>query len=234
MKKKIVYPVFFLLSIAVITSFTSCKKIGDTVPDIEPSSADEVSYMAQEQGICVMSACRMTADAEDTSLGNTEDVAGIVVFNDSEKTLQYAEITAHFSDGVTHMYKISTLPPGEACFVAEESNAPYRELATGFFGYEIKNVAFFAEEPSVHGDKLQFSGADGIINLKNISDSDISDNIIVYYKDYKDSHLASGITYRVTVEGGLKAGEIKQVRASHYTKNGSIIMFAQFVPTEVS
>lgn len=234
MKKKNNIIACLLICILLAVCFSSCGDKNSPDAVVEPESENEVSYLAQEQGICVMSACRMTPDTESASLSHQEDIAGIVVYNDSEKTLQYAEITALFSDDTVHMYKISTLPPGEACFVSEENNAPYRELTTGFFGFEINNVAFFSREPSVHEDKLQFSGADGILNIKNISEADITDNIIVYYKDYKDSHLASGITYRVTVEGGLKAGEVKQVRASHYTQNESIIMFAQFISAEVS
>ncbi len=234
MKKRITELLCFILSITAVFFFSSCNK-NDITPDKqEPVSDDNISYMAESQGICVMSACRMESDTEDASLAVSEDIAGIVVLNKSDKTLQYAEITATFSDGTTHMYKISTLPPGEACFVAEENKLPYRELTTGFFGFEINNVAFFTEEPSVYADKLQFSGADGILNIKNISDSDITENIVVYYKDYENSHLASGVTYRVTVEGGLKAGEIKQVMSSHYRQNASMIMFVQLVPAEVS
>lgn len=234
MKKKNNIFACFLICISLSMCFSSCSFNSESDSVVEPESENEISYIAQEQGICVMSTCRMTPDIESASLSYQEDIAGIVVYNDSEKTLQYAEITAQFSDDIVHIYKISTLPPGEACFVSEENNSPYRELTTGFFGFEINNVAFFTEEPSVYADKLQFSGAEGILNIKNISDDNITENIVVYYKDYKDSQLASGITYRVTVEGGLKAGEIKQVVASHYTQNESIIMFAQFVSAEVS
>lgn len=231
--KRIVVSV--LIAVTLFTClffFSGCNPaIPDT--DTEIQSEAHVSYMAEEQGICVMSACRMKPDEEGASFSGNEDTAGIVVCNNSDKTLQYAEITASFSDGASHLYKISTLPPGEACFVAEEYNSPYRELATGFFGFEIRNIAFFLEEPSVYSDRLQFSGTDGILNVKNISEADIADDIIIYYKDYTDSHLASGKTYRVTVKGGLLSGEIKQIAANHYRQNGSMIMMVQLVSSEV-
>ena len=97
-----------------------------------------------------------------------------------------------------------------------------------------KNVAYFTEEPSLYTDKFQFSGSDGIINIKNISGSNITEDIVVYYKDYEDAQLSSGRTYRVTISGGLNAGEIKQVIASHYKQGRSILMFVQIVPAEVS
>lgn len=233
MKKKITALMFVVIVFAAVFCFSACKKTEDTtVP--EQTSADELSYIAAEQGICVLSAYRIKADTEGTSLSDSDDAAGIIVYNDSSKTLQYAEIVASFQGDITHIYKITTLPPGESCFVAEENNAPYRELTDGFFGFDFKSIAFFAEEPSIHSDKFQFSGADGILNIKNISDSDITDNIVVYYKDYANTQLSSGKTYRVTVEGGLKSGEIKQLAAAHYKQSGSIIMFVQLVPQEVS
>ncbi len=233
MKKKIATFLCLVLVFAAVFCFTSCKK-EDELTGPEPTSADELSYMASEQGICVLSSCRLKPDSEGTSLSHNDDVAGIIVCNESSKTLQYAEIVATFQGGITHIYKVTTLPPGETCFVEEESYAPYRETDTGFFGFEIKKVAFFTEEPSIHSDKFQFSGADGILNIKNISDGDITDTVVVYYKDYKETQLSSGKTYRVIIEGGIKKGEMKQLIASHYMQNASIIMFVQLVPQEVS
>ena len=232
MSRKITSAIVVIMAFLCLLSLTSCK--GEVQSDgIEILSQSEASYMAEAQGICVMSACRMQNN-EDASASAQEDVAGIVVCNNSDKTLQYAEITASFSDGATYIYKLTTLPPGKACLVEEASLSPYRELTEGFGGFTINNVAFFLEEPSVHSDKLQFSGADGILTVKNISDADITEDIVIYYKDYKDSQLASGKTYRVTVQGGLAKGEITQIMAGHYKQNGSMIMLVQLVSSEVS
>lgn len=233
MNRKIASAIVVSVLFLCLFSLSACKS--NVQPGIDENlSQSELSYIAQEQGICILSTCRMQPDEELVSLSGQEDAAGIVVLNNSDKTLQYAEITATFSDGTIYLYKLSTLPPGETCFVEEEAASPYRELSEGFSGFNINNIAFFLEEPSVHSDKLQFSGADGVLTVKNISDADITDNIVIYYKDYKDSQLASGKTYRVTVKEGLAKGEITQIAAAHYKQNASIIMFVQFVPSEVS
>ena len=232
MSRKITSAIVVIMAFLCMLSLSACN--GNVQSDgIEILSQEETSYMAESQGICVMSACRMQPDEEALSSGQ-EDAAGIVVLNNSDKTLQYAEITATFSDGTAYIYKLSTLPPGAECFVEEASLSPYRELTEGFSGFDINNIAFFTEEPSVHSDKLQFSGADGILTVKNISDADITDDIVIYYKDYKDSQLASGKTYRVTVQGGLAKGEITQIMAGHYKLNGSMIMLVQLVSSGVS
>ena len=54
----------------------------------------------------------------------------------------------------------------------------------------------------------------------------------IYYKDDENGLLASGITYRVTVEGGLAADAITQVMAKHYVPENSMIMFVDFVSPE--
>lgn len=223
----------FVLCLAVIFSFAACDSETTTDTDESPTYVTP-EVQADEQGIRVVESFAIKSDSEDETSGAYSDVAGILVYNGTDKTLQYAEIYATFSDGAVYSYKVTTLPPGEYCQVAEDNMQNFRETGTGFFGYEIRNVAFFAQEPSVYSDRFQFSGADGILNIKNISDSDITEDIIVYYKDYEDSMLSSGVTYRVTVSGGLASGEIKQVVANHYKHDGSIVMFVQMAASEVS
>ncbi len=214
-----------ILIIAVIFTFSSCKSQPDEEPSTQAEIVSEITvpHIPEVMGISVSSAL---------SLEN--GVAGIVVVNNALKTLQYAEIKASFPGGIEHLYKVTTLPPGESCIVAEENGALYLDNNAGFFGYDISKEAYFTEEPTVHSDKFEFSGADGIINIKNVSGKDISENIVVYFKDYKDAQFTSGKTYRVTFEDGLAKDEIKQMPAGHYKNGESIIMFVQIVSSEVS
>lgn len=188
---------------------------------MEIESVNEISYMADFQGIKVMSAC------------NADGVAAVVILNDTDKTLQYIKFTETFPDGTVYSYSASTVPSGRTCTVLEDNSGAY----IGFDGtapqWQAVNVAFFTEEPSAYSDKLEYVGSDGILTVKNISDEDIVDNIVIYYKDYVDSQFTSGVTYRVTVSGGLKSGEMTQVQAQHYVSDKSIIMFTQFVSAEV-
>ena len=50
--------------------------------------------------------------------------------------------------------------------------------------------------------------------------------ILVYYKNYIGGIYYGGITYRLRVEGGLKAGEIRQGSAAHFNTNNSTVVFA--------
>ena len=46
-----------------------------------------------------------------------------------------------------------------------------------------------------------------MLNVPNISDEDIPGDVVVYYKHASADMLYGGITYRVTISGGIKAGE---------------------------
>ena len=162
--------------------------------------------------------------SETTENGN---VSAVIIKNTTDKTLQYSALTENFSDGTVYSYTASTIPPGEICIVTEDSESPFKDNSPSTFS--DKAVAFFQQEPSVYNDTLQYVGANSILTVKNKSDKDITENIVIYYKDYAESRFTSGVTYRVTIEGGLKSGEIKQIPAKHFVNGKSMIMFAQFV-----
>jgi hypothetical protein len=66
---------------------------------------------------------------------------------------------------------------------------------------------------------VEISGLPGTINVKNISEADITGTIYIYYKHRAGDTYYGGITYVTKVQGGLKAGEIRQIIASHFVPN---------------
>ena len=50
-----------------------------------------------------------------------------------------------------------------------------------------------------------------------------SGDIEIYYKSLVDGQLYGGITYRISLEEGLTAGEIRQIMASHFAETGTEI-----------
>ena len=147
----------------------------------------------------------------------------IVVTNTSDRTIQYAEL--QLTDGVdTAKFALSTLPPGESMVVLEQNRMPYSD-GVNLTQASAHNVAFFLEEPSTNEDKLKIQILDGIMNITNISNAPITGNVVVYYKNIFNDRLYGGITYRVTISGGLKTGEIKQISAAHFSSTDSRLMF---------
>ena len=159
---------------------------------------------------------------ENGSNETVEDILAIKVTNNGETTVQYCEI---FLSGGNEKasFSLSTLKPNESVIVLESTK---KRHDTGIYnnGYAY-NVAFFKEEPSLLKDTFKIEELNGFLNVKNISDKDITSDVYVYYKNYIDNTYYGGITYRAKVEGGIKAGELKQIVAGHYSPQYSKIMF---------
>ena len=158
--------------------------------------------------------------------GTDEVVSGVlmlVVKNFSKEAVQYAEITLPTENGDAK-FTLSTLPAGESCVLLEQSRMQHTG-SEDITRAVSDNVAVFSEELSLQEETLKFQVLDGAINITNISGEDIAGDIVVYYKNAAADLYYGGITYRVRIEGGLKADEIRQIMASHFSESGSKLMF---------
>ena len=160
--------------------------------------------------------------------GTDELVTGILmmkIVNNGEDTVEYARFTMEI-DGETAEFTLSTLKPGETVVLLEKNRMAYDKTAD-YASVEIvcENLALFREPLTNREDKLRIQILDGAVNVINISDEDIPGHISIYYKNKAAGIYYGGITYRITLENGLKAGEICQMMASHFSDTGSEIVF---------
>lgn len=237
--KKFFAVVLVIFCAAAVLMFASCNKTEDNEESTVDSNEDENGYidteaaLADVQGIKILNYYTDSGVfVENGSDIEKENPAGIEVYNDTEKTLQYMELKADYADGTEYTYKISLLPPGETCYVFESSGAEYKDASHMAVTWSSESCAFFSEEPKLHEDMFTFSGTAGIINITNNTVNDIDGDVIIYYKNIKDGELYGGIAYRAVIEGGIKSGETKQVAAGHYSNEGSMIMFTEIIDTE--
>ena len=152
------------------------------------------------------------------------DVLMLIVSNEGEQDIQYAELTVPTSKGEA-VFSLTTLPVGEKVVLLEQNRMLW-SADEDYLDVNVKNLAVFSEPLSLCESQLKFQNLDGVINITNISGKDINGDITVYYKNAATDLLYGGITYRIRLEGGLKADEIRQIMASHFSKSGSRIMFA--------
>lgn len=160
--------------------------------------------------------------------GTDEIVSGVmmlVVENVGEQDIQYAEITMDF-EGQQAQFSLTTLPMGEKMVLLEKNRLQWADsMDDGSVLPMVHNVASFQEPLSTMEDKLEIGIVDGAINVTNISGEDIPGTISVYYKNAAADIYYGGITYRIQIQGGLKADEIRQVMTNHASDTGSKIMF---------
>ena len=158
---------------------------------------------------------------EDGSGDIVSNVMMIIVENTSEADLQYAEITLSSADAKAYNFTVSNLPAGAKAVLLEQNRQSFPA------GVELNasadHVVYFSEPMSLCDDRIKISGMDGALNIQNISNEAISGDVVVYYKYSSSDLYYGGITFRVRVEGGLDAGEIRQVMTGHYSLTGSTI-----------
>ena len=158
--------------------------------------------------------------------GSNEIVSGVLmlrVTNNGERDIQYAELSMPVGDAVAQ-FKLTTLPVGKTVVLLEQNGLHWEDGAT----YEkpvVSNVAFFQYPLSLQEDMLQLQVLEGGLNVTNISGQDITGDVVIYYKNATQGIYYGGITYRVRLQGGIKAGEIKQIMADHFSATGSEIVF---------
>ena len=160
--------------------------------------------------------------------GTDEVVSGVLMMklvNNGQDTVEYAKITMDIGEE-TAEFTVSTLKPGDTIVLLEKNRMAY-DKTVDYSGAQIvcENLALFQEPLSLHEDKLTIQILDGAINVINVSNQDIPGRISIYYKNKAAGIYYGGITYRITLENGLKANEIRQVMASHFSDTGSEIVF---------
>lgn len=167
---------------------------------------------------------------EDGSDEILSDILMMVVQNRGEQDIQYAEITMDM-DGETAHFTLTTLPVGESVVLLEQNRMAWSaDVDYSGFLPRVEAIAYFQEPISTLEDQLEVSIVDGAINVTNISGQDIPGTITVYYKNAAEDIYYGGITYRVRVEGGLKAGEIRQIMTQHAHDTGSKILLVTVTP----
>lgn len=160
--------------------------------------------------------------------GTDEIVSGVlmlVVENTGEEDIQYAQITMDFGEQQA-AFDLTTLPAGATMVLLEKNRMQWEDsMESGTVLPMVQNVAYFQEPISTMEEKLKIGIVDGAINVTNISGEDITGTIAVYYKNAAADIYYGGITYRIQIQGGLKADEIRQVMTNHASDTGSKILF---------
>lgn len=191
-----------------------------------PAPADALSFEL-ENGLEITSVGRYAGSfVEDGSDDIVSDVCAITVRNNAENTVQYAEISMNIG-GESYCFKLSTLPQGKSVQLLELSRQPLPESTDGLTA-SLTSFAPFDTEPTLCEDVISIDAQDTAITITNVSGSDITGQIYVYYKSAYGDLYIGGITYRTGVEG-LAAGESTTLYASHYSTAYSKIMFVSYV-----
>lgn len=161
---------------------------------------------------------------EDGSDELVSDVMMILVTNTGSSDIQLMNIELEFPEG-TYQFRATNLRSGSSAVLLEQNRAA--KPAGNPVSAVAANTALFEAPMTADFGIYEISGADGALNVKNISGEDITGSVFVYYK-YKSQDLYyGGITFRVEVKDGLKAGEVRQIITSHYNPDSCEVVMIE-------
>ena len=195
-----------------------------TVPETVVQPTGEQKGNDLGKGLVLLDVSKYTGIyMEDGTDEIVSDVLMLIVSNEGEQDIQYAELTVPTSNGEA-VFSLTTLPVGEKIVLLEQNRMLW-SADEDYSNVSAKNIAVFSKPIDLYENQLKFQNLDGVINVTNISGQDINNDITIYYKNAATDLLYGGITYRIRLEGGLKSDEIRQIMVKHFTKSGSRIMF---------
>lgn len=192
-----------------------------TTPETDPSLTEIQLPYVLEEGLTILGISKYAGIyMEDGSDEVVSNILMIQLENTSGQDLYLAQINLVFGDQ-TAVFQVTNLPDGETAVLLEQQRMAYTSQLPQSASAE--NVSFTTAF-SMCADRVEVTALNGVINVRNISGEDIPDDIYVYYKNYAGGLYYGGITYRVRVEGGLKAGEIRQLMAARFHQDGSQLL----------
>lgn len=161
--------------------------------------------------------------------GSDEMVSGVMMIqitNTGEDDIQLMRIEVAYPEA-NYRFQVTNLPAGSSAVLLELSRQAMPEGNP--ISAVTSDVVLFPENMTVDTSAFEISGAAGMMNVKNISGADIDGEIYVYYKYKTQDVFYGGITFRVTVQGGLKAGEIRQLMTSHFNPDTCQVVMVETV-----
>ena len=154
----------------------------------------------------------------------------VVAENVSDTAVEYALLTVTDMNEV-FTFDISALLCGTKAVLLCNENKGYNPDAV-YTGWKTENIVNFEKTPVMNEDKFEVSVANGSVSLKNISGSDITSDIYIYYKEKINGVLDGNVTHRICISG-IKADSKTFVKAEKLNEDNCQIIFTQYDDKEV-
>lgn len=159
---------------------------------------------------------------EDGSDKEVENVAAIQVKNNSEKTIEFAQVQLYNGDKKL-IFDVTTLPANSSAVVMDINQATLNEKESiTYGGTSITYMDKLQKSSDIKYTKVDNNG----IKVTNKSKKEIPCIRIFYKFKSPDGYYVGGITYTAKVED-LKSGESKTIYPSHFDSDGGEIMMVK-------
>lgn len=162
---------------------------------------------------------------EDGSDEPIENVAAMIITNNSDQMLQVGDITFQVTKKAQASFRVTNLMPHTSVLVLELNRRKYKEKDDYSYGTV---ASAWLDEPDILEDKFEIKKENGKLTLVNKTD-DTYDTVYVYYKYARSGGVyMGGITYRVPFKNVGAKKSVESV-ANHFNKNSSRIIDIQIL-----
>ena len=196
--------------------------------DTEENPSIVFPYTLDEKGLVIQSIEGYNGlFIEDGSDYEVENIAAMIITNQGETNIEYAEIKV-LSEARTLNFAITTLPAGETLVVQESTGAEfaeekYKEVECNLAPIDVFQMS--ENEISIVDNK------DHSLDVTNLTDKTIP-CVRVFYKFYMEEEdvYVGGITYTAKLTE-LEAGETCTITPTHYVSGSSKVVMVRTYET---
>lgn len=159
------------------------------------------------------------------SVSEYDGKIALIAENISEENVEFAVLTLKTDDAYL-TFNISALFKGEKAYLV--CNEDYSsDIAGRITSRKTDNRILYAEEKIIDENTLSVTVKNGAFSVKNISETDISSDIFIYYKEVVNNLPNGSVTHRLRING-LKARALTYVKADGINTDNCRIIFTEY------
>lgn len=205
--------------LAILILLSGCAKENSAATEPTASTVDRLS---EHDLVCVEYSSFTGGYPEDGTGRQVENVAAMLIRNDSGKFLDYAVVVCEIGAD-TGTFKVTGLPAGASVWVMEQ-NGKTLAPEDNFSISQCKEYVFRSDAIQ-QTDKLSVTTNGNTVTVTNSSQETL-ENVCVYYKTvHSDGNFFGGITYMLGFDT-LKPGESAQKQSSHFGADAKIVRYS--------
>lgn len=206
--------VILLVGVLVLSGCSG--KPSDTKPQTDSGR------LSEHELVCLEYSSFSGAFPEDGTGRPVQNVAAMLIRNDSGKFLDYALVQCDIGTG-TGTFKVTGLPAGKAVWVLEQDGktvAPEDKFAVS----DCADYSFRSDAIQ-NTDKLKVVTSGSTVTVTNVSNETL-ENVCIYYKSvHSDGNFFGGITYMLGFDT-LEPDQTAQKQSSHFGEDSQIVRYS--------
>lgn len=191
-----------------------------SISEIETSETETDSHIAGAQSL-------FTIDSW-LKIWSVEKINGkpaLIAENISDEDIKFALIRIKTMDSEL-TFNVSALFKNTKAFLL--CNEEYSsDIEDEIVYWQSENKMVYSKAPGLNTDSVNVTVSNGAISVQNVSDSDISSEIRIYYKEMNNNLLNGSVTHRVKINS-LNAGALTYIKVDGINNNNCKVIFTEY------